>query len=177
MSNVFWQPQLLRCQTIGQCMMLNADTCGQGEGRYEKGSFFVDVLYGRPFLLLVFCIYSLLLFRMNTTTGTIWVLQNVRRLATSMPKRRRLKPCSSFLSQRSFGSETFAVYRNRRSLNCLSGLNVKNQEIFFRFNQNLPTMLSCMSEGAEFWYAWLWLVQMALFDAPWQSRHLHFSSV
>src|SRR6218665_3437762 len=26
----------------------NADTCGHGGGGYEKGSFFADVLYGRP---------------------------------------------------------------------------------------------------------------------------------
>src|SRR6218665_3127855 len=63
MSIVFLQHQLLRCQTIGQCMMLNADvrkggggwsnanTCGQGGGGYENRSFFADVLYGRPLML------------------------------------------------------------------------------------------------------------------------------
>ena len=28
----------------------NADTYGQGGGGYEKGSFFADVLYGRPLI-------------------------------------------------------------------------------------------------------------------------------
>src|SRR6218665_806046 len=31
MSNVFCQHQLLRCQTIGQCMMLNADVRKRGK--------------------------------------------------------------------------------------------------------------------------------------------------
>ena len=64
MSNVFWQRQLLCWQIIEQCMMLNADVrkgegqlvkCRQGRG-YEKGSFFADVIYRRPYSvpLLVF---------------------------------------------------------------------------------------------------------------------------
>ena len=35
----------------------NADTCGQGEGGYEKGSFFADVLYGRPPRYLVHSVF------------------------------------------------------------------------------------------------------------------------
>src|SRR6218665_2690549 len=38
----------MRTSAKGRGGWSNADTCGQREGRYEKGSFFVDVLYGRP---------------------------------------------------------------------------------------------------------------------------------
>src|SRR6218665_3175308 len=37
-----------RPQGGGVGVWSNADTCGQGGGGYKKGSFFADVVYGRP---------------------------------------------------------------------------------------------------------------------------------
>ena len=58
MSSVFLEHQLLHCQTIEQCMMLNADV-RKGEGVDQmrtgvgvgKGVFLADVLYGRPLVI------------------------------------------------------------------------------------------------------------------------------
>jgi len=58
MSSVFWERQLLHCQTTEQCMILNAAVRKGGRevdqmrtpvdrGR-KMGSSFADVLYGRP---------------------------------------------------------------------------------------------------------------------------------
>src|SRR6218665_1033580 len=56
MSSVFLEHQLLHCQTIEQCLMLNAYVRkGRGKPHAEKSGqwlrkryLYVDVLYGRP---------------------------------------------------------------------------------------------------------------------------------
>jgi len=56
MRSVFWEHQLLYCQTIEQCLMLHEDVCKQewvrhlrtkGQAEGVENRYFADILYGR----------------------------------------------------------------------------------------------------------------------------------